>query len=120
MDEFVVEQDLVSQGPLGGNNPNQGQMSQLQKAVHENAVAKGWWEEVRPVPEILCLIHSEVSEALEAYRKGDNSNFAEELADIAIRLLDAAGGYGINLEAEILKKHEYNKTRTYRHGGKAC
>jgi len=66
------------------------------------------------------LIHSEVSEALEAYRKGDAENFAEELADIAIRLLDAAGGYGIDLESEIVKKHEYNKTREYRHGGKAC
>ena len=88
--------------------------------IHKNAVNHGWWETDRPVPETLCLIHSEVSEALEAYRKGDKENFAEELADIAIRLLDAAEGYGINLEQEILKKHEHNKTREYRHGGKAC
>lgn len=91
----------------------------LQRAVHENAVNHGWWESERPVPEILCLIHSEVSEALEAYRNHDDENFAEELADIGIRLLDAAEGYGINLEAEILKKHEKNKARSYRHGGKA-
>ena len=91
-----------------------------QREIHKNAVNHGWWEEVRPVPEILCLIHSEVSEALEAYRKRDKENFKEELADIVIRVLDAAGGYKINLEDEIAKKHEINKNRSYRHGGKAA
>jgi len=91
-----------------------------QVEIHKNAVAHGWWDTVsmRPVPEILCLIHSEVSEALEAFRKGDDANFAEELADVAIRLFDAAEGYGVNLEKEIAKKHEYNRHRSYRHGGK--
>ena len=102
------------------NTLRQGRLSALQKAIHQNAVDHGWWETERPIPEVLCLIHSEVSEALEAYRKDDKENFAEELADIAIRLLDAAEGYGINLENEILKKHEYNKSREYKHGGKAC
>ena len=91
----------------------------LQKELHQNALDHGWWEDVRPIPEILCLIHSEVSEALEAYRDDDMENFAEELADVAIRVLDAAEGYEIDLESEILKKHEINKTRPYRHGGKA-
>lgn len=95
-------------------------IKELQKEIHQNAVNHGWWESPRPVPEILCLVHSEVSEALEAYREGDKEGFSEELADIAIRLLDAAEGYGIDLEDEIVKKHEYNKTREYRHGGKAC
>ena len=92
----------------------------LQKQIHDNARNHGWWETQRPVPEILCLIHSEVSEALEAYRNQDIDNFREELADIAIRLLDAAEGYGINLYEEIIKKHEINKGRPYRHGGKKC
>jgi len=35
-------------------------------------------------------------------------------------LLDASEGYGIDLESEILKKHEINKTRSYKHGGKKC
>jgi NTP pyrophosphatase (non-canonical NTP hydrolase) len=96
------------------------QLKEIAKEIHLNATEKGWWEVPRPIPETLCLIHAEVSEALEAYRKGDQDNFREELADIAIRLLDACEGYGIDLEAEIAKKHAYNKTRPWRHGGKRC
>lgn len=92
----------------------------LQAEIHNNAVAHGWWDNERPIPETLCLIHSEVSEALEAYRKGDFENFREELADVVIRILDACGGYKIDLEYEILKKHEFNKKRPYRHGNKIC
>lgn len=93
-------------------------IAEWQEEIHDNAIKHGWWNTPRPVPETLCLIHSEVSEALEAYRNHDNANFAEELADIAIRLFDAAEGYRIDLEKEIAKKHETNKTRTYRHGDK--
>ncbi len=91
-----------------------------QTQIHENAKAHGWWDNERPIPETLCLIHSEVSEALEAYRNGDVENFKEELSDIVIRVLDAAAGYGIDIQEEIRKKHEKNKSRSYRHGGKKC
>jgi len=93
-------------------------ISELQQEIHKNSKDHGWWETERPVPEILCLIHSEVSEALEAYRNNDHENFKEEMADIAIRVLDAAAGYAFDLETEILKKHAFNKTRPYRHGNK--
>lgn len=43
---------------------------------------------------------------------------AVELADCVIRIMDMCGHYGINLEAVIAEKHEYNKTRPYKHGGK--
>lgn len=42
----------------------------LAKVVHENAVAHGWWDEDRELPEIVALIHSEWSEALEEARAG--------------------------------------------------
>ena len=41
-----------------------------------------------------------------------------ELADVVIRIMDICQYYGINLEEEILKKHNFNKTRPFKHGGK--
>lgn len=67
---------------------------------------------------IIALIHSEVSEALEAVRHNDRDNFNEELADIIIRVLDCAGGLGIDIDGEIQKKLEKNRNRAYKHGGK--
>ena len=45
-------------------------ISDLAREVHENAVAHGWWDEERKPPEIIALIHSEWSEALEEARAG--------------------------------------------------
>lgn len=65
---------------------------------------------------ILALIHSEVSEALEADREGDDELYAEELADIVIRVMDHAETEGINLEEEIKRKNAINEGREYKHG----
>jgi len=96
------------------------EFNELAKNIHKNAVIHGWWETKRSVPELLCLVHSEISEALEAYRNHDDENLAEELADAVIRLMDMAEGLGIDLQAAIIKKHNINQSRSYRHGGKAC
>lgn len=87
--------------------------------------ANGWevltpeeWDDPRRVPTVIALIHSEASEALEAFRHRDRENFAEELADILIRVLDCAGGLGINLDDEVRKKLATNRTRGFKHGGK--
>lgn len=193
-------------------------LTEIAKEIHENAVAHGWWEEDRPGYEIIALIHSEWSEALEEYRAGRpmvwyavncdcvicknrpvmhneicegyecNENhkpegIAVELIDGVIRILDYIAfrgrtpdlelslyehmkpselpeliaylhdftsrswvtpySDGLNIDVRILsinvkavfdwigrqgldpleilkKKHEYNKTRPYRHGGKVC
>lgn len=105
-------------------------IKELQKEVHENAKAHGWWETPPKIGELLMLITTEVSEAFEEVRKGKEINetyYADngkmegvpsELADIVIRVMDLCEHYGIDLEKAIIEKHEYNKTRPYKHGGK--
>lgn len=182
-------------------------LNELSKEVHQNAVDHGWWEEERTFGEIIALCHSELSEALEEYRKGNGLTYVYcgecnceceyfddtcaravnkrkpegipvELADCIIRILDFCGKENLNvdlinimtlplkfrpksnhfgdwinyfhatlsmsvieestlyldgcireimdyckkekidIEEAIKIKHEYNKTRPYRHGGK--
>ena len=101
-------------------------IAELQKAVHALAVEKGWYDNTRTEPELLCLIHSEVSECLEGIRHGNPpsdkvpmiSQAEEELADVIIRVLDMAAHYGWDMEQAVCIKHGYNTTRAYRHGGK--
>lgn len=111
-------------------------MNSLAKRIYENNAAKGFWDKPRNVGEVFMLIISELSEALEAHRKGKFSirinpetqtyfwteleparkvldpsdpgfvswftemikdSFEDEIADTYIRILDAAGGFGIQL-----------------------
>jgi len=88
----------------------------IQKEVHQLAVAQLFWQQPINIAEKLCLIHSEVSEALEAARSSGMGNIGEELADTVIRILDLAEHLNINLETEIRIKHGFNKTRPIRHG----
>ena len=185
-------------------------LANLQREAHAIAKDHGWWDEERSFGDLIALVHSELSEALEAYREHGLEPFglypyidkpydepppkpegvSYELADVVIRVADmaewyecplesievtgvppalpmdrpvqsfgdwiaalhfevstlaetwwASGGgiwawkpyaelvvevvnnmaahYSIDLEAAIEAKMEYNKTRTYRHGGKA-
>ena len=169
---------------------------ELQREAHAIALSKGWWDEERTFGDCIALVHSELSEALEAYRDEVlpskphllSTKVASELADVVIRVADMAewwgmsvavtsheldvcyageviagchsfgdwiaalhrfpgnafshrlrslnvveddlkavvygvqrmaDHYGIDLDAAIEAKMEYNRTRSYRHGGKA-
>lgn len=95
------------------------------KIVRTNRL-KGWLSRERRDAEIVALIHSEVSECLEALRH-DNPNSdhvpeisgaEEELADVIIRIMDFAHLKKWNIPKALFLKMEYNKTRPYMHGGK--
>jgi len=87
-----------------------------QKEVWQTAEDSGFHEGNRSRATVLALIHSEVSEALEADREGDEENYAEEMADIVIRVMDHCESEGINLEGEIMKKDLENRKREHKHG----
>ncbi len=186
-------------------------LAELQKEAHAIAKEHGWWDQERTFGDLIALVHSELSEALEAYREhggvvnmfkyrdgtkwfwhdtsGHPVGVASELADVVIRVADMAewyeysldpaesiedrdaldvclaglgsfgdwiarlhwitaeatsykgvasehlvinalaslivgvqrmaAHYGIDLDAAIEAKMEYNRGRSYRHGGKA-
>lgn len=105
----------------------------LQNRVYQTALDHGWWEEIESekpetyFPEKFVLIHSEISEAVEAWREGQGAAYlngdkpdgwAVELADCVIRIMDLLAHEGLDLGALINAKDVYNQTRPHRHGGK--
>jgi NTP pyrophosphatase (non-canonical NTP hydrolase) len=108
-------------------------MKELIKKIHQQNVNAGWWSNLetgesltskngekakRNIPEMLCLIHSEISEAMEGHRKNlmddklpHRSMLEVELADAVIRICDMAGGLDLDLYGAIIEKLEYNKSR---------
>lgn len=112
----------------------------LVRRAHRAAVAAGWYDPPKTDGEALLLIHSEISEATEEWRKGTPPVYVEdadghpilwsegmdkkpegmliELADAVLRIADLCGAKDWDLEAAIELKLAYNLTRSHRHGGK--
>ena len=101
-------------------------LSDLQKEAHAIAKEHGWWDEERTFGDCIALVHSELSEAREAYRDiglattnpvrktglGDAlyerhlhecEGVGSELADVVIRVADMAEFYGVDLERVVIE-----------------
>lgn len=102
-------------------------LKEIAKEIHQVNIDNGFSVpgQRRNVGEVLMLVTSELSEALEADRKSlmddkllNRTGFEVELADALIRILDIGEEWNLDLEGAVREKLDYNKTRGYKHGGR--
>lgn len=100
-------------------------LTELARRVHTQARASGFYDRPRNLAEKLALVHSEVSEAYEAWRdelasvesvKGVPQGWPFELIDVIIVCLDILGEAGLDVDYLMTTKLAYNETRPHLHG----
>lgn len=120
-------------------------LNEISKQVYEANKLKGFDVKKENIGQTLCLIHSEISEALEATRKNRHADlntatingtdklesdsifkavfsqyikdtFEDEIADTFIRLMDLVGALEIDIDKHIELKRRFNSLREYKHG----
>lgn len=121
-------------------------LTKIAKEINEDVRKKGFWNSMHKaiaiaeedsgtstkdikdafIAQKLALVHTEVSEAVEALRKNEyeangyglyeKDSFADELADSIIRILDLCGELNIDIQKQIEWKLEKNRQREFMHG----
>lgn len=95
--------------------------SELSEALEEHRNDKPscyFLREVDVCTDPIDIIYKDESDMSKWTGKEKLEGTATEMADCIIRILDWAGKEGIDMESIIEMKHQYNKTRPYRHGNK--
>jgi hypothetical protein len=117
----VVDFDIFAQMP----DKAAATLNNMRDIIHQRNVDAGWWNDLvtgekldRNVPELLALIHSEVSEGLEGYRKSlmddhlpHRPMLEVEMADTIVRIFDLCGGLGLDIGGALVEKLAYNAQR---------
>ena len=104
------------------------ELNKLANEIYQNNLRAGWWpfdDDGLPAPEkrnkgeIIALIHSEISEALEGVRKNKQDDHLPhrkseevELADAVVRILDYAGAFNLDIGGALAEKTLYNQKRS--------
>lgn len=134
-----LEAELASS--KGQNFDRAKTLTTLRDEAYENAKAHGFHDVGRTVGDAMMLLCTEVAEAFEAYREGAVVNETKyegsptfkgtdgklykpvgvpsEIADVLVRCFDFCGEHDIDIERVVLEKMAYNRSRPFKHGGKA-